>query len=129
MIGRKLDARSYTVMLLMVVSVLLALNLFAQDDKSSYAGLGQVASALDGVANANASIAASIDGLAAAVSALDLSLEVPEGGAAGALGAVASGGTGEVGEGEVMLPTGDSADRLMDEMEAESDYKGSFNVN
>lgn len=89
MIGRKLDARSYTVLLLAVIAVLLTLNLAAQrniTEVSSAAATqevatatNEVASATREVAGANKEIASAIRELASAVQSLDLSVVVNTG--------------------------------------------------
>ncbi|MCB2155569.1 hypothetical protein KQI84_11840 [bacterium] len=90
MIGKKLDARSYTILLLAAMVVLLALNLFAQrgtldvgtlpagdrTDLSDSAAIQQVAAATREVADSNREIARAIDNLARAVGGLEMSVTV-----------------------------------------------------
>lgn len=126
MIGPKLDARSYTTLLLVVVACLLTLNLAAQIDFSSRsvraqenpvdratdAGATQaVAAANSEIAAANREIAASIRALAQAVSRLELKVEMPAGGHAGGSSPVATGGNAGI-PADAAIP-----------------YEGSFNIN
>lgn len=94
MIGRKLDAQSYTVLLLVVVGVLLSFNLYAQlnqrattgteiDRQFSRTDTGEatraVAQATQAVADSNLQIASAIQELARAVADLEMVVNVGEG--------------------------------------------------
>lgn len=68
MFGPKLDARSYTTFLLMVIAVLLSISLFAQPGttRPSVASVGEVSSAGSAVASATSEVAAATREVAAA---------------------------------------------------------------
>lgn len=91
MIGPKLDPRSYTTLLLVVIASLLAFNLFAQlnndtrpsavsDNLSDADASREVARATERVADANQEIAKAISQLASAVAAIDFKIEMPSAG-------------------------------------------------
>ncbi len=87
MFGPKLDPRSYTTLLLVVIATLLSLNLFAQlssrNDNTSYSEAETtklVADATRDVAAANREIAAALDRVANAVSKLEMKVNVDAGG-------------------------------------------------
>lgn len=92
MFGPKLDSRSYTTLLLVVIASLLTINLFAQLGTRSERTMasreynlneadpgGAVADATLEVAEANRQIAAAIDALAGAVSRLELTVHTGAG--------------------------------------------------
>ena len=94
MFGPKLDPRSYTTLLLIVIACLLTFNLMAQrgttaveaNEYSEVGSTAEVASATREVARANREIAAAISELASAVNSLELVVQAgetaPAGGAA-----------------------------------------------
>ncbi|MBX3729054.1 MAG: hypothetical protein KF858_07695 [Candidatus Sumerlaeia bacterium] len=99
MFGPKLDPRSYTTLLLVVIAVLLALNLVAQPtgrqpayDLRSADPTAAVAEATAQVAAANREIAAALQSVAAAISAIDfnINVEAPKTGATGTTPAAGS---------------------------------------
>jgi hypothetical protein len=99
MFGPKLDPRSYTTLLLVVIAVLLALNLFAQPgarqptyDLRSADPTAAVAEATAQVAAANREIAAALQSVAAAISAIDfnINVEAPKTGGTGTTPAAGS---------------------------------------
>lgn len=100
MFGPKLEPRSYTTFLLVVVAVLLTLNLFAQRrdvsldgpvnvgrtlsaDVSEPEALREIARSITTVAQSNQAIADSIRQLSGAVAALKLNVTVPAAGSSG----------------------------------------------
>lgn len=124
MVGPKLDARSYTILLLVAITMLLSLNLLAQrtapgpvgttDTYSEAASSAQVASATRDVAAANREIARSIDRLAAAVGKLEMKVNVD-----------AAGGTG----GASQAAPGASLEAPADlDPDAEIPYEGTLNI-
>ncbi len=102
MVGPKLDARSYTTLLLTVVALLLAMNLVKaqytgadQTYKTEAAALSEVASATREVAKANNRIADALESCASAISKVKLDVSIPAGGAEAP---AASGGGAAAGE-------------------------------
>ena len=144
MIGKTLNARSYTTLLLVVVGVLLALNLFAQragttigtanntdrTDLSDSSAIREVAAATREVAQSNREIARSIDNLARAVGGLDMSVTVnnSEGDSTAPSGATVSNTVqmlDEDGQATTVPVTEDSREVEPDE---DYQYEGSLNI-
>jgi hypothetical protein len=101
--GPKLDARSYAILILMVIASLLTLNSFAQRSNnnesslSDAAAINNLADATREVAAANQEIARSLQDVAKAISELQLNVSVAGSeGSEPAGGAVSSSGTIEL---------------------------------
>ncbi len=113
MIGPKLDARSYTNLILVVIALLLALNLVAQQPPSSTLytpeaqAIQQVATSVSQVAASNQQVAASLNSVADSISSAGDKIAA----------AITRGG-------EMGSPTGSSSSSA-----APSQYQGTIEVN
>jgi len=117
MVGPKLDARSYTILILAAVVTVLSVNIFAQRTTRSDAGdtvnfneSAAVASANRDIASANREIASAITQLADAVAKLKLEVNVAGDGTAAAAAPPASAAAApaerEIDPNERLIPEG-----------------------